>query len=212
MNTVNINGINVYQKYGMILTSKVIPPATAKTFMINIPGADGVLDITDSMGIVRYNSRRIVLNFSLIGQTITTYLLYQKISNEFNGRKVNVILSEADDFYYEGRCVDMTFEQTSNMVAEMTLTIDALPYAKTVKEFVVEAEGTEDLEIIGSRMPTVPEITVEGGSTNIIWQGHSRHLDAGTYALQDLVLMQGANSIRIDGNAKVKFKYRKGKL
>lgn len=212
MNTVNINGINVWQKYGMILTSKSIPPASVKSLMIDIPGADGALDITDSMGILRYNNRQITLNFALKGQTITTYALYEKIANEFSGRKVNVILSESDEWFYEGRVVGMTFDQESNMVANLTMTIDALPYAKTIREFSIVGEDVADLEIEGSRMPTVPTITVEDGETDIIWDDKSRHLTEGTYALQDLILMDGINEVRVEGTAKVTFVYRKGKL
>lgn len=211
MNTVNINGCNVYQKYGMILTSKVIPPAAPKVITIDIPGTDGILDITESMGIVRYNNRTIQLNFAIIGNSEKNYSLYEKISNEFNGSKVNVILSESPKYYYEGRCTNMTFEQEKG-IASISIEVDCLPYAKTVNEYIVTASGNATVDIVGSRMPVVPEITVEGGETDISFGGKSYHLTEGEYALQNYIIMNGTNTFTISGTATVTWKYRKGKL
>lgn len=211
MNTVNINGVNVYQKYGMILSSKSIQPAKAKTVSIDIPGMDGKLDITDSMGIVRYSNRNLSFNFALIGNQIKTYALYEKIANEFDGARVNVILSESPAYYYEGRITEMSYEQGKGY-AYITMEMDALPYAKTVQIFKKTSSGTSTITAEGSRMPTVPEWLIEDGEVDISFKGKSYHLTAGTYALQDFIMTEGMNEFQVNGNANVTMSYRKGKL
>lgn len=57
-----INGIRFgkyhsYDDFGLILSSVHIPPAAPKTNYVDIPGADGQLDLTEALGCVRYQMR-----------------------------------------------------------------------------------------------------------------------------------------------------------
>lgn len=209
--TVNINGKNVLQEYGLILISKNVENATPKTIMVDIPGADGKLDITDAMGVVRYQNRKINLKFEVIGGPVKTARVAALVANAYNGARVNLIFSEDPGYFYEGRVVGMTCQQ-KNASSELTMTVDCQPYAKTVGEFTVTITGSGTVFIAGSRMPTVPTITVADGSTTIMARGKSHSLEAGTYALHDMPVLDGLNTFEVSGTAKVTWTYRKGKL
>lgn len=204
--------VNSYQKYGLILTSKVINPAKARTMLVDVPGRDGVLDITETMGIVRYKNRQIVLNFALVGSSEKNMKIYGNFANDWNGAKIFPSFSDDPEYHYDGRVTDMTFVQTKN-VAEITMTIDAFPYAMTKKYFYVKADTSNgDVTIEGSRMPTVPILIVEGGSTDISFEGNTYHVEEGTYAIPTIVIKKGINTFHVEGEGLVTFKYKKGKL
>lgn len=207
-----MDNVNVYKKYGLILTSKTIEPAEPRLLFVDVPGRDGLLDITDTIGGIKYKNRKIILNFSMIGNHLQNMRVFGQFSNDFNGRKVFPSFSEDIDYYYDARVEKITFEQTSNNVAEVTMTITAFPYAQTKEDFEAKSEDSiDDVEIVCSRMPTVPTIIIEQGSADITFEGKTYHLEQGTYAIQTIVMHEGINTFHVEGN-EVVFKYKKGKL
>lgn len=204
--------VNVYKDYGLILTSKTIAPAEPRLLLVDVPGRDGLLDITDTMGLIKYKNRKIVLNFAMIGSYVQNMRVFGKFSSDFNGRKVFPSFSEDIEYYYDARVEKMTFNQTSPNVAEVTMTITAFPYAQTKKDFEARSKDSiDDVEIVCSRMPTVPTIIIEQGSADITFESKTYHLTEGTYAFQDMVMKEGKNIFHVEGN-EVVFRYKRGKL
>lgn len=203
--------VNAYKKYGLILTSKTITPAEPRLLLVDVPGRDGLIDVTDTMGEIKYKNRKIILNFSMLGTRTQNMRVFGEFSNDFNGRKVFPSFSEDPDYYYDARVEKITFQQKSANEAEITMTITAFPYAQTKQDFEVEARTEDDTEIICSRMPTVPTIIIEEGSADITFERKTYSLSAGTYAIQTIVMHEGSNIFHVEG-APVTFKYKKGKL
>ena len=50
--------------YGLVLSKKTIEAPSPKLETVDIPGADGKLDMTEYFGDVKYNNRKIKLEFS----------------------------------------------------------------------------------------------------------------------------------------------------
>ena len=73
MKGIKFGDYHSYDDFSLILTSKTIGTPTPKTEIIDIPGGDGVLDLTEFFGEVKYNNRQLSFEFS----TIKTFHLFQ---------------------------------------------------------------------------------------------------------------------------------------
>lgn len=65
MRQLKIGDYRTYDTWGLVLNRKEISPPDIKEYTIEIPGHNGSLDLTQSMGGVRYNDREV--KFTLIG-------------------------------------------------------------------------------------------------------------------------------------------------
>ena len=77
--------------------ARVSTPAT-KIKEIEVPGMDGVLDITEGLGEVKYNSRQILFKFTTTNSNKVNGLI-----NELHGKRKKIILDRDEAFYYIGR-------------------------------------------------------------------------------------------------------------
>lgn len=78
MRQLKIGEYKTYDNWGLILQHKYISPPEIKQYSIEIPGRNGSLDITESMGGVRYEDREV--SFTLMGIDDT----YEKRIEKYN--------------------------------------------------------------------------------------------------------------------------------
>ena len=57
MNGIKFDDIHSFYDLNLVLSQVDIPPATAKTSFVDIPGADGSVDMTEALGSVKYKDR-----------------------------------------------------------------------------------------------------------------------------------------------------------
>ena len=77
--------------YGLVLSKKTIETPSPKLETVDIPGADGKLDMTEYFGDVKYNNRKIKLEFSteLLGNELLS--MYSDIQNSLHGKHFDSI-------------------------------------------------------------------------------------------------------------------------
>ena len=88
--------------FGIYLSKVTIGTPSPKKFTVDIPGADGSLDMTDYFGGVKYDSRKITLIFTFPqrGQQLLT--AYSDFLNAVHGKRFDsIILDDDDNFHYE---------------------------------------------------------------------------------------------------------------
>ena len=70
-NRLIVDGTDLTTKYGLILADGyALDPPEPKTYTVDIPGGDGVIDLTDSLlGDTAYKNRKMELEFYIIGLT-----------------------------------------------------------------------------------------------------------------------------------------------
>jgi len=117
--------------YGLILTAR---PDTGspkpKTYSQDIPGADGVLDLTEATtGEVKYSNRTVTVKAKRILPLDQQETFKSQIMGDLHGRKVQVILDEDPERYYYGR-VTVTFPRKTADQLYVTFTVDAQPYKR----------------------------------------------------------------------------------
>lgn len=147
---------NTWTDWHLVPSSRpVINPPKPKTQYVDIPGADGSIDLTESLaGRPVFSDREgsldfIVLNdFNVDGYDYNWIEVYTSVMQYLHGQHMRMVLDDDPNYYYEGRfAVNSWKSDRSNS----TITIDYVvgPY----KYETATAITTNDL-IIGSLAPS----------------------------------------------------------
>lgn len=105
--SVIFGGKNTFDDWKIVPSERpVFVPPTQKTNFIDIPGADGSLDVSDSLtGYPVFNDREGSLNFTVLNEYehYNWAVLYSDIMTHLHGRKMHAILEDDPNWYYDGR-------------------------------------------------------------------------------------------------------------
>lgn len=136
-----------YRDYGMFMASRPeISPPMPKLVTVDIPGADGALDLTEAaVGETKYENRRIELRFTAIVDIEEQQEFKRRLYNDIHGRKLKIVLDEDSDYYYYGRCTVSAENETPKKIG-ISVTVDADPY----KHEIEQTEMTLPLNSFGS--------------------------------------------------------------
>lgn len=106
---ISFGNIHSFRDLDLILSSVEIPPASPKETYVDIPGANGSVDMTEALGEVKYSDRT--------GAKFTFYMnpdgdlsesaweaKKKEISNRLNGLRCNITLDKDPSYYWQGRC------------------------------------------------------------------------------------------------------------
>lgn len=178
-----------------------------KTKQIEIPGMDGVLDLTESTGAVRYATREISLRF-----TATNKAKLDKLMNDIHGRQKKIILDREPDYVYTGRCtVDSILISGPFFVMDAHVTCDPYKLMKRKTLYVKQITGSETIILTNDAMWTTPEITVDA-PMYVTFENKKYKLDVGNYYIEDIVMRQKYNRFVVEGRGKITFRYQEGRL
>ena len=163
----------------------IISPPKVKRLTVDIPGADGALDFTQSLtGDVHYENRKGTFRYSYFGKRGAWDSIYHKILANFHGQNMKIELDEDSGGYYYGRVFvqEPKYDKDGKMFLEIEADLE--PYKvenwSTVEPWIwdefnfetgvireyydIELSGTTDVQIIGTKMPVYPDIIVKSGS------------------------------------------------
>lgn len=216
--------------FGLRIKSVNIGVPSVKGSKIEIPGADGFLDMTDYFG-TRYENRKITIECDMEDRNYYDWAgNMSQLSNYLHGKKRKIILDWDNGFYYLGRG-DCEFEKKNRVYSLITLKFDCDPYKYeltatdeewlwdpfdfeegVIKEYGnLTVEGSLSLTVIGSPMPVVPEITVSSGM-RVEFEGEEFVLKPGKNYLPDIEIKNGEHVLNFTGNGTVTVSYRGGSL
>ena len=226
---------HTYTDWGLILRSRpVISPPTPKTMYIDIPEADGRLDLTESLsGEVRYNNRSITFQFVVIEARKRWTQIYSEILNYLHGQEMIIHLDEDRNYYYVGR-ISVDEWASDKKTSVITISGDVNPYKLEIHnslddwlwdEFNFEEDlirdykdltvnGSLNFVIWGSRRSSVPVFVVNsnGQGMRVVFNGVSYNLQDGRNRVLNIVIRDGANNISFVGNGTVSIEYQGGSL
>ena len=96
---------NTWDDYHLIpLTRPVFNPPTQKTNLIDIPGADGSLDLSNALtGYPVYDNRQGSMEFAVDNDFKEWTVAFSDILNHVHGRTLDVFLEDDPNFIYKGR-------------------------------------------------------------------------------------------------------------
>lgn len=202
-----------YYEWGLILSGKEIQAPEPKINQIEIEGGDGVLDLTDFFGDVKYKNRALTFNFSKKDIVPDGFLaLFSLVQNTIHGKRMQIVLDDDPAYYYYGRVTINEWKSNKN-IGEIVVEVDAEPYKYKLAETVVfqVVSGPATINLTNGRKHVVPTIDIVG-TINLTFGDNYYSLSEGRYILPAVQLREGTNNITLDGTGTATFTYREGGL
>lgn len=213
MKGVKFGNYHSYDDFDLILSQKTIGTPSPKTETIDIPGGDGVLDLTDFFGEVKYNNRELSFEFSTKVPQDQFMDLFSRVQNAIHGQKMQIVLDDDAEWYYTGRITVSEWKADKN-IGKLTIDCDCEPYKSRHGDTVIfqMVEGTETMVILpNGRKPVMPLIDITG-NINLTFGTNFWALSEGRYELPAVRLANGNNTILLSGTGTATFSYRERRL
>lgn len=216
MNGVTFGNKHSYTDFNMILTSRTIPLPEPKTYVIDVPCADGQIDLSTALtdGDIKYKNRKIKMKFSLLPSNTPVETAKSTIAQHLHGKTMQVIFDADSNFYYTGRCKITEFN-TDHVPITMTVEMDADPYKFNITETSIQNTATSagrTVNVPEQKMKVVPVINVSANMT-LVYKAKNYSLLTGDNIIPDVVLSSGAdNTLVFKGSGTFKIKFRGGEL
>ncbi len=223
---------NTWDEWHLIpKTRPVFNPPQIKTHYIEIPGGDGVIDLTESLtGRPMFGNRTGSFEFYVDNDFKDWTHLYSELLAQFHGQQLMAILEDDPKYYYFGR---FSVNNWKSDAARSSIVIDynVDPYKRTLlsstddwiwdtfnfetdiafvySNIVVNTERT--ILIVGGSMPVVPTI-IASTSMVAVFKGKEYQLNYGENYINSIVIQNGENTITFKGSGTVEIRFKWGKL
>lgn len=212
MKGVKFDNLHTYDDFSLILSSKKIGVPQPKTELLEVPGADEMLDFTEFFGDVKYENRKLEFEFTTLVQQSEFMTLFSRIQNALNGKRMKIVLDDDKDFYYSGR-VSVKEWLADQSIGKITIECDCNPYKlkqdKTVASYVVTTEKIVTLENLRKHVVPLFKSTAEMG---IEFHGNYYSMSAGESRFPAIVLKEGETVLKLKGSGTVTIEYQEGGL
>lgn len=189
--------VRSYTDLGLIQQSVVIEPAIPKTNYVNLPGMNGMKDLTEALGVgVKYEDRKITWTFALYPGA-DWYAKMSEVSNAINGKACHITLSDDPTWYYDGRA-SVTKHTSNRLLKQITVEAICRPYKLKPTETTVSrtdlTTSNKNVVLHIGMMPVIPVITINKDSF-LSWNGLTYDSAPGTFAIPAWT-MSGEQTIR----------------
>lgn len=215
MKGITFGTTHTFNDLGLILGKKEIGSPAVKENKVDIPGADGSLDMTDFFGEPKYEDVKHKFEFSAAVSPDESLALFSRVKNMLHGKKHRIILDDDPAFYYVGRCHVSSYTDEKN-IGTLSIECDCEPYKYKLQPTImsVTIDGTQTITLTNSRKRAVPEITITTDSNlNIVYQAvNIWDLGSGSYTLPDLELVEGENNVTVTGVGSITFSWQEAML
>lgn len=206
-----INGRSCLGWYGLSLESCYLSAPRRKRLLLDIPGADGQLDLLEGWGDPAWETRTITARFAAGNDAGLTLC---RLMNELEGKTVPIVLPGFPAHYMTG-----TVHISAGSVfrgSEVLITAECDPwlYARTEQNISVPASDEAVTRIIRNRggKRVIPELTVTGSDAVITLAGEELTLAPGTHIDARFAIAGGGSlTLTIRGGA-VTIRYREAVL
>lgn len=230
---VQIGKMHTLKDWGLGWTAIDLGFPEAKTYEQDIPGADGVLDLTEALtaGDVKYKNRSLSLEFEAPDEDFYSWSsLISEIANYLVGQRLKIILDNDPQFYYMGRLI-MDVEKTEKENSKLVISGEVDPYkyelyssledwiwdtfnfeTGIIREYKdILVDGSYTLNIFGLRKKSAPIIECSA-PMQVTYKGGTYSLPEGKSKVFDIWLGAGENILTFAGTGIISVDYRGGSL
>lgn len=204
-NRLVVDGVDLSMTYRLIMADGyTLEPPEPKTYTIDIPGGDGVIDLTESLsGDAVFNNRKQHFTFYILNmmdhQTFES--VKTAVSNFLHNRAYDYELSFDPGYIYHGRFSVTSYNHQkfpSGYLGAIEIDIDADPYkSKGLQTYSLNGIGGQMFRLLSGRKPVHP--TIECANPTTVWfEGKQTTVPAGTYRLNDVLFKNGYNDLYIN--------------
>lgn len=202
-NRLIVDGVDLTVRFQMILLDGyTLSPPELKTYTVDIPGGDGVIDLTQSLtGDVAYKNRQQEFTFAIFNPD-SFERIKTEVSNFLHGKEFDYQISMDPGYTYHGRFSVKEYSHTlyayPGLVGTFSIDIDAQPYKlKKHMSFKLNATGGKMFTLESGRKPVHPVMECSQ-PCRVRWKNRIVNVPAGTYRLNDVVFHHGQNDIYIN--------------
>lgn len=231
--SITLGEMNTWDDWHLIPKSRPhINPPMVKTNYIEIPGADGILDLTTALsGRPRYKNRTGSWEFIVENGYKDWTVLYSEIMSYLQGQKLRCIFEDDPAYYYEGR-FSVNAWKSDPSYSLITIDYDVFPYKRDslgstddwlwdtfnfetgviryYKDLAVN--GTLPVTVIGSAFPVVPNIITSAAGFTVDFNGNTYSLAKGVNVVNEIIIGPGENLLTFHGTGTVTIGFNGGSL
>lgn len=179
---------DITEQYDVVLLGYGASTPDPRANMVEVPGRNGLLDLTSALGIVTYGQRSVWGAVKMVDTTRRLTQRYSDILNKFHGQRCKMVLDDEPDYYYDGRC-SVSREYIDNGAQAIRFDLDADPlkypvYASdedwlwdpfnfetgVIREYKnITINGTTVITVIGYEQPESPKfyVTLNSGQSSM---------------------------------------------
>lgn len=202
-NRLIVGGVDLSVRYQLILLDGyTLSPPEPKTYTVDVPGGDGVIDLTQALtGDVAYSNRNQEFTF-LVVDTENFEKVKTEVSNFLHGKAFDYNMTMDPEYTYHGRftVTDYQHQSTANhgIVGAIKVKVSAEPYKlKGHKAYALNATGGAMFRLPSGRKPVHPIIET-AQPCHVRFGDVITEVPAGTYRLNDILFEEGFNNIYIN--------------
>lgn len=209
MKGVKFNNFHSYNDFSLVLSSKKIGVPQPKTELLEVPGADEMLDFTEFFGDVKYSNRKLEFEFTSVSRK-DFINHFSEIQNALNGKRMQIVLDEEPNFYYSGR-VSVKEWLSDKAIGKITIECDCNPYKlKNDKTVITNTVSTEKTVVLSNLRKHVVPLFKSDAEMTIEFNGNSFSMSAGESRFPSIVLREGESTLKLKGNGTVTIEYQEG--
>lgn len=230
--SITIGDKNTWDDWRLIPESRpLFNPPPVKSNYVEIPGGDGLLDLTTAMtGKPLYNNRTGNWSFIVQNGFKDWTALYSEIMVYLHGQKLRAILEDDPAYYYEGR-FSVNQWKSDPQWSRIIIDYNVGPY----KQYVVGADnwlwdtfnfetgiiryyknlivnGSLNVAVIGDVMDTIPVLVSSVAGIKVTLNGTTHTLARGANQFNDFVIHDGENTLKFTGNGTISINIVGGRL
>lgn len=202
-NRLIVDGVDLSVRFQMILLDGyTLSPPEPKTYTVDIPGGDGVIDLTSSLtGDVAYNNRPQEFTFMVVDPD-SFERVKTDVSNFLHGKSFDYQMTMDPGYTYHGRFSVAEYSHAvyayPGLVGAFTISVDAEPYKlKGHMTYRLNATGGKMFRLESGRKPVHPVVECTQ-PCKVRWGNVLTQVPAGTYRLNDVLFTEGYNEIYIN--------------
>lgn len=212
----DFGGVHSNRDLHLIQQSVDIQPAEPKLNLIDVPGADGSVDMSElPAGRVVYHDRTLTWTYALYPGD-DWHSKHREVSNALNGKRCKITLDGDTGYYYTGRVVVRQYN-TDRALRQITVEATCSPWVLKREQTVVTVALTSDFQKIllrNEKKPAIPVIEVTTAAT-LRWGDATAQINAGSFTSLDIELQEGDNILEAKstgGDGLIIVTYQEGSL
>ena len=231
--SITIGDKNTWDDWHLIpATRPLFNPPTVKENMVNIPGGDGVLDLTASLaGRPTYNNRTGSWTFYVQNGFKDWSVLYSEIMVYLHGQTFKAILEDDPAYFYEGR-FSVNQWKSDKDYSQIVINYNVGPYKKEINNtgsdwlwdpFNFETgiiRNYKNLSVLTSLTVVVevdimysgPGISASASGMRVTYEGRTYSLSKGANTITQIVLHSGENTLIFAGQGTITIENTGGRL
>ena len=202
-NRLIVDGVDLTIRFQMaLLDGYTLSPPEPKTYTVDIPGGDGVIDLTQALtGDVAYKNRQQTFPFMVVNPD-SFERVKTDVSNFLHGKEFDYQITMDPGYTYHGRFTVTEYSHAlyayPGLVGTFMVSVDADPYkSKGRMTYQLNATGGKMFRLESGRKPAHPVIECTQ-PCRVRWKDVVTVVPVGTYRLNDVLFTQGFNEIYIN--------------